>query len=169
MPIEPAVPILTIRTERVILDADLARLYGVKTRALNQAIKRNTNRFPKDFLFQLNQAEKTEVITNCDHLHGLRFSKTLPFAFTEHGALMAANVLNSPEAVTMSVYIIRAFIKVREQLATNSAILKRLAEIDKILLLHDNALRDVYQKLLPLLSPPPEAPKRSIGFKPATA
>ena len=169
MPIEPAVPILTIRTERVILDADLARLYGVETRALNQAVKRNTNRFPEDFLFQLNQAEKTEVITNCDHLYGLRFSKSLPFAFTEHGALMAANVLNSPEAVTMSVYIIRAFIKVREQLATNSAILKRLAEIDKTLLLHDNALRDVYQKLLPLLSPPPEAPKRSIGFKPATA
>ena len=96
MPIEPAVPILTIRTERVILDADLARLYGVETRALNQAVKRNTNRFPEDFLFQLNQAEKTEVITNCDHLHGLRFSKSLPFAFTEHGALMAANVLNSP-------------------------------------------------------------------------
>jgi hypothetical protein len=169
MPVEPAVPILTIRTERVILDADLARLYGVETRALNQAVKRNIDRFPEDFLFQLNQDEKTEVITICDHLHGLRFSKSLPFAFTEHGALMAANVLNSPEAVTMSVYIIRAFIKVREQLATNSAILKRLAEIDKILLLHDNALRDVYQKLLPLLSPPPEAPKRSIGFKPATA
>jgi hypothetical protein len=140
MPVEPAVPILTIRTERVILDADLARLYGVETRALNQAVKRNIDRFPEDFLFQLNQDEKTEVITICDHLHGLRFSKSLPFAFTEHGALMAANVLNSPEAVTMSVYIIRAFIKVREQLAANWAILKRLAEIDKSLLLHDNAL-----------------------------
>jgi hypothetical protein len=166
MPIVPAIPILTIRSQRVILDADLARLYGVETRALNQAVKRNTDRFPKDFLFQLNQAEKAEVITNCDHLRGLRFAKSLPFAFTEHGALMAANVLNSPEAVKMSVYVIRAFIKIREELATNAAILKRLAEIDKTLLVHDSALRDVYHKLLPLLSPPPDKPKRRIGFSP---
>jgi ORF6N domain len=166
MPIEPAIPILTIRSQRVILDADLARLYGVETRALNQAVKRNTDRFPKDFLFQLNQAEKAEVITNCDHLRGLRFAKSLPFAFTEHGALMAANVLNSPEAVKMSVYVVRAFIKIREELATNAAILKRLAEIDKTLLVHDSALRDVYHKLLPLLSPPPDKPKRRIGFSP---
>ena len=166
MPIEPAIPILTIRSQRVILDADLARLYGVETRAPNQAVKRNTDRFPKDFLFQLNQAEKAEVITNCDHLRGLRFAKSLPFAFTEHGALMAANVLNSPEAVKMSVYVIRAFIKIREELATNAAIFKRLAEIDKTLLVHDSALRDVYHKLLPLLSPPPDKPQRRIGFSP---
>jgi hypothetical protein len=166
MPIELAIPILTIRSQRVILDADLARLYGVETRALNQAIKRNSGRFPEDFLFQLDQAEKTEVITNCDHLRGLRFAKSLPFAFTEHGALMAANILNSPDAVKMSVYIIRAFVKIREHLATDAAILRRLAEIDKTLLIHDSALRDVYQKLLPLLSPPLETPTRRIGFKP---
>ena len=166
MPVEPAIPILAIRSQRVILDADLARLYGVETRALNQAVKRNTERFPSDFLFRLNQAEKTQVITNCDHLRALRFAKSLPFAFTEHGALMAANVLNSPEAVKMSVYVIRAFIKIREELATNAAILKRLAEIDNTLLVHDTALRDVYQKLLPLLSPPPDKPKRQIGFNP---
>lgn len=165
MPAVPSIPILTIPTQRVILDADLARLYAVETRSLNQAVKRNTDRFPEDFLFQLSQAEKTEVITNCDHLRGLRFSKSLPFAFTEHGALMAATILNSSEAVMMSVYIIRAFIKIREQLATNSEVLKRLAEIDRTLLIHDKALRDVYQKLLPLLSPPPEPRKRSIGFK----
>ena len=166
MPVEPAIPILAIRRQRVILDADLARLFGVETRALNQAVKRNTERFPEDFLFRLNQAEKAQVITNCDHLRGLRFAKSLPFAFTEHGALMAANVLNSPEAVKMSVYVIRAFIKIREELTTNAAILKRLAEIDNTLLVHDTALRDVYQKLLPLLSPPPENPKRRIGFSP---
>src|SRR2546423_15070332 len=93
-----------VRARRVILDADLARIYGVKTRALNQAVKRNLGRFPADFLFRLSQFEKDEVITNCDHLANLKFAKALPFAFTEHGALMAATVLNSPRAVAMSLY-----------------------------------------------------------------
>ena len=86
------------------------------------------------------------------------------YAFTEHGALQAANVLNSANAVHMSVFVIRAFVKMREHVATNAAILKRLAEIDKSLLVHDSALRDIYQKLLPLLSPPPDPPRRKIGF-----
>ena len=91
--------ILTIRSQKVLLDADLAAIYGVPTKALNQAVKRNADRFPNDFLFQLTDEEKQEVVTNCDHLARLKFSKTRPYAFTEHGALMAANVLNSPEAV----------------------------------------------------------------------
>jgi hypothetical protein len=90
--------------------------------------------------------------------------RTLPYAFTEHGALQAANVLSSPRAVAMSVYIIRAFVKMREEQAANAAILKRLAEIDRTLLQHDTALRDIYQKLRPLLAPPPDPPKREIGF-----
>jgi len=158
------IPIITLRGMPVIIDADLARLYGVPTRALNQAVRRNPDRFPEDFLFRLTPSEKTKVITNCDHLETLKFSKTLPQAFTEHGSLMAANVLSSPEAVKMSVFIIRAFIKQREAIATNQAILKRLAEIDKTLLVHDSALRDLYQKLLPLLQPPPAKAKRTIGF-----
>ncbi len=90
-PVEPIAPlILSLRDQRVILDADLARLYGVETRALNQAVKRNLDRFPADFIFQLTPTEKNEVITNCDHLRGLRFAKAMPYAFTEHGALMAA-------------------------------------------------------------------------------
>jgi hypothetical protein len=137
----------------VLVDADLARLYGVPTRALNQAVRRNADRFPADFLFKLSDSEKTEVITKCDHLKNLKFSKALPHAFTEHGALMAANVLNSAEAVKMS-----AFIKQREALSANATILKCLAEIDKTLLLHDSALRDLYQKRLPLLQPPPAPP-----------
>ncbi len=88
----------------------------------------------------------------------------MPYAFTEHGALMAANILNSPRAIAMSVYIIRAFVKMREDLAANAAILKRLAEIDKTLLMPDLALRDIYQKLRPLLEPPPPPPKPEIGF-----
>ena len=88
-----------------------------------------------------------------------------PFAFTEHGAIMAATVLNSPEAVAMSVFVVRAFMQMREQLAANAAILKRLAEIDKTLLEHDSALRTVWTKLQPLLAPPPEPPRRRIGFQ----
>ena len=91
--------------------------------------------------------------------------RLLPHAFTEHGALQAANILNSPRAVAMSVYIIRAFVKMREDQAANAAVLKRLAEIDKTLLIHDSALREIYQKLRPLLEPPPTPPKPQIGFR----
>jgi len=116
-PIEliPALPvercILGIRGEKVILDADLAALYGVSTKALNQAVRRNSARFPEDFAFLLTPVEKAEVVTNCDHLRRLKFSPVSPRAFTEHGALMAANILNSPRAVAMSVYVIRAFVE----------------------------------------------------------
>jgi len=156
--------IIDVRGAKVLLDADLAELYAVSTKALNQAVKRNRQKFPPDFMFRLTKGEKYEVVTNCDHLQRLKFSYSLPLAFTEHGALMAANVLNSPKAVAMSVYIIRAFLKLRETLAANQAILKRLAEIDKTLLQHDSALRDIYRELQPLLQPPPELPRRRIGF-----
>jgi hypothetical protein len=148
--------IYTIRGVRVILDSDLAALYG-----------RNRKRFPEDFAFQLTAEEadslRSQIATSRSH-GGRRYR---PYAFTEHGALQAANILNSANAVRMSVFVIRAFVKIREQLVTNAAILKRLAEIDKTLLVHDSALRDLYQKLLPLLSPPPEPPRRRIGFHPS--
>jgi len=154
-----------IRNRRVILDSDLAILYAVPTKALVQAIKRNVERFPADFLFQLTPAEaavlRSQIVTSKPGRGGRRYP---PYAFTEHGALMAANILNSPRAVAMSVYVIRAFEKMREDLATNAAILKRLAEIDKTLLLHDTALQDIYQKLRPLLEPPPDPAKPEIGF-----
>ena len=102
--------VLIIRCQNVILDHDLAELYGVSTKAFNQAVKRNRSRFPEDFMFPLTAAEIKEVVTNCDHLKSLKFSPNLPFAFTEHGALMAANILNSNRAVRMSVYVIRAFV-----------------------------------------------------------
>jgi len=156
--------IQTIRGHKVIIDADLAKLYGVPTKALNQAIKRNSNRFPGDFMFRLSGKEKEELVTNCDHLARLKYAKSLPWAFTEHGAIMAAMVLNSSQAVSMSVYVVRAFIQMRERIAVNTAILKRLAEIDRTLLQHDAALRDIYRKLLPLLQPPPDPPRRGIGF-----
>ena len=159
--IRPIAPlILDLRGRKVMIDADLATLYGVETRVLNQAVKRNRERFPGDFVFSLSLPEKEKVITDCDHLAKLKFARSLPLAFTEHGAIMAATVLNSPQAVAMSVYVVRAFIRMREQLASNAAILKRLAEIDKTLLQHDSSLRDIYYKLLPLLQPPPASPKR---------
>ena len=178
-------PILTIRDQRVMLDADLARLYGTTTKALNQAVKRNAERFPVDFAFRLTAAEvrnlRSQIVTlnlqftdikgkikNWSQFVTSSISRrgldNGPWAFTEHGALMAANILRSEQAVHMSIYVVRAFVKQREQIATNTAILKRLAEIDKSLLQHDAALRDIYQKLLPLLQPPPDPPKRRIGF-----
>jgi hypothetical protein len=159
--------IQTIRGQRVILAADLASLYGVATKRLNEQIRRNRVRFPSDFMFQLtveewdaHQASRSQFAT-LKQGHNIKY---LPYAFTEHGAIMAANVLNSPQAVAMSVYIVRAFMQQREALAANESILKRLAEIDKTLLQHNAALRDIYQKLLPLLQPPPETPRPKIGF-----
>jgi hypothetical protein len=163
----PSIPIVRIRGLAVILDADLAVLYGTTTGALNQAANRNQERFPDEFRFQLAQAEwdalKSQIVISKPGRGGRR---RLPWAFTEHGALMASNVLNTPEAVKMSVFIVRAFIKQRELLATNESILRRLAEIDKKLLLHDSTLRDLYHQIFPLLQPPPDPPKRKIGFQP---
>ena len=162
-----------MRDQRVILDVDLARLYGVPTKALNQAVKRNAFRFPTDFLFRLPLAERealmrSQIVTaspgNAVADASKRNIRHLPYAFTEHGALMAANILNSPRAVAMSVYVIRAFVRMREDVAANSAILRRLAEIDKTLLVHDVTLREILQKLRPLLEPPPQPPKPEIGF-----
>jgi len=155
--------IRVIRETRVILDTDLAKIYAVETRALNQALKRNRERFPEDFAFELTREEILGISQTVISLRKLRFSKQVR-AFTEHGALMAANILNSQRAVAMRVYVIRAFVKMREDLAANTAILKRLAEIDKTLLLHDGALREIFQKLRPLLEPPPMPPKPEIGF-----
>jgi hypothetical protein len=118
-------------------------------------------------MFRLTDGEAQDVRVSRSQIVTLKRGeniKYLPYAFTEHGALMAATVLNSPRAVAMSVYVIRAFVKMRSELTANAVILKRLAEIDKTLLLHDSALRDVYQKLLPLLEAPPEPEKPEIGF-----
>lgn len=177
--------IFAIRGRRVILDADLARLYSVTTKRLNEATKRNHQRFPDDFAFQLTIGELTDLRSQFATLRSQlpdsppenanwsqfatsssrhRGAAYRPWAFTEHGALMAANILRSERAVQMSIYVIRAFVRLREQIAANAAILKRLAEIDKTLLQHDASLRDIYHKLLPLLQPQPEPAKRRIGF-----
>jgi hypothetical protein len=160
--------ILTIRGHKVLLDADLSEIYGVPTKVFNQAVKRNAERFPEDFCFQLTLEEAEAARRSRSQIVTLKRGqniKYLPHAFTEHGAIMAATILNSSEAVAMSVFVVRAFMQMREQLAANAAILKRLAEIDQTLLEHDSALRAIWEKLQPLLQPPPEPPRRRIGFK----
>jgi phage regulator Rha-like protein len=154
--------IRAIRGQNVILDSALARVYGVSTKAFNQAVKRNLARFPEGFIFQLSKGEAEAVQISRSQAVTLKRGqnvKYLPYAFTEHGALQAANILNSVRAVQMSVFVIRAFVKMREELAADSAMVKRLAQIDNTLFLHDSALRDLYQKLRPLLAPPRAAEK----------
>jgi phage regulator Rha-like protein len=156
--------ILLIRGHKVMLDTDLAELYGVSTKVLNQAVKRNNDRFPKDFIFRLTKREKLEVVTNCDHLRKLKFSTAKPFAFTEHGAVMVASVLNSKRAVEMSIYVVRAFVELREMLGTHRALSQKLAELEQQVESHDSHIRSLFDAIRQLMeSPTPKS--RRIGFK----
>lgn len=183
-------PTHMVRGQRVVLASDLAALLGVPTRRLNEAVKRNIDRFPSDFRFQLTreengilisqiviskpqQAEQQNVAPNRSQFatgsSRHRDPRFLPFAFTEHAAIMAATILRSPRAVAMSVYVVRSFVRMREALTTSAVIFKRLAQIERKLLEHDVVLQDVVEKLLPLLNPPPEEKRqRRIGFHPDT-
>jgi hypothetical protein len=163
--------ILSLRAEKVILDADLAALYGVTTKRLNEQVKRNADRFPADFDFFLTANEKAEVVANCDHLRRLKFSPVLPRAFTEHGAIMAADVLNSPRAVQMSVFVVRAFVKMRGVLTDTRDLARKLAALEKEIKgrldIHEAAIVEVLQRVMKILDPPPpppEPPKPEIGF-----
>ena len=161
--------ILDVRNQKVIVDSDLAALYGVSTKAFNQAVRRNADRFPEDFRWKLTSQEWEELSNRSQFVTGSqrhRDPRFLPYVFTEHGALQAANVLKSERAAAMSVFVIRAFIRMREQLASNAEILKRFAEIDRTLLEHNQALRTIWMNLQPLLTPPSDPAKPRIGFKP---
>ena len=156
--------ILLIRGQKVMIDADLAELYGVTTKRLNEQVKRNSERFPHDFMFSLTPDEKAEVVANCDHLARLKFSSSLPFAFTEHGAIMAANVLNSQRAVEASVYVVRAFVRQREMIASNKELTAKLNELERKLTTHDQAIAGLINAMRELMAPPPQPRKRPIGF-----
>lgn len=174
-----------IRGERVILDADLAKLYGVETRALNQAVRRNRDKFPPDFIFQLSAEEtealnRSQIATRSAKSQGGMRSQIVtaskrnirhpPFAFTEHGAIMAANILNSPQAIQMSVFVVRAFVKMRELLTDTRELAKKLASLEKELTSrldsHESAIFDVLQRIMLLLDPPPgpTEPDKEMGF-----
>ena len=173
--------IATVRGQKVILDANLARVYGVPTKRLNEQVRRNAQRFPQDFAFRLSEDEAmTFLCSRSQNATGpepadmrsqiatasKRNIRFLPYAFTEHGAIMAANVLNSPQAVHLSVFIVRAFVKLREQLLGRAELEARLAQIENVLLSHDKGIRELYAKIRPLLLPPPESPPKQVaGFR----
>jgi hypothetical protein len=148
----------------VILDTDLARIYGVATKRLNEQVRRNPDRFPGDFVFELAPQELAALRSQNATSKGRGGSRYLPNAFTEHGAIMAANVLNSGKAVEMSIFVVRAFVKMREQLLSRAELEARLAQIENVLLSHDDRIRDLYDKIRPLLLPPPDPPRKRIGF-----
>lgn len=182
---KPAKPIesviVTVRGQKVILDADLAELYDVPTKRLNEAVKRNADRFPEDFVWRLSEEEwsevamRSQIVTGSPESDSMRSQiataskrnvRHLPFVFTEHGALQAANILKSDRAAAMSVFVIRAFVQMREHLAAGATVLQQLAAMDRKLLEHDDALVTLWKHLKPLLTPPPPKPKPRIGFKP---
>jgi len=161
-----------IRGQRVILDSDLAKIYGVTTARLNQQINRNRERFPQDFLFRLSREEfKTLMLQIATSKKGRGGRRKSPYAFTEHGAVMAANVLNSERAVAMSVYIVRAFVKLREVLASSDELAKKLDDLERKLTgrldTHEKAIIELFAQIRRLLKPPPPQPapkRRRIGF-----
>ncbi|MFA5857546.1 MAG: ORF6N domain-containing protein [Elusimicrobiota bacterium] len=154
--------ILLIRSKRVMIDHDLAGLYNVSTKVLNQAVKRNIRRFPKEtFIFQLNQQEKTEVVTTCDHLKMLKFSPKLPYAFTEHGVAMLSSVLNSEQAIQVNIQIILTFNKLREIIVSHKGLQHKIDEMEKK---YDQQFQSVFNAIRRLLTPKKEKPKKQIGF-----
>ena len=173
--------ILTVRGQKVILDLDLARIYAVSTKRLNEQVRRNAERFPPDFAFVLTGQEVTilrsQFATSSGSLNRSQFAtgsqrhrdpRFKPYAFTEHGALMAANILRSKQAVQMSVFVVRAFVLMRRELISRSEVEKRLLKVENLLLAHDHQIRNLYEKIRPLLLSPPEPepqrPTKRIGF-----
>ena len=152
--------ILSIRGHRVMVDTDLAEVYGVPTKRLNEQVKRNAERFPEDFAFRLTPEEKMERVAKCDRFSRLKHSTVFPLVFTEHGAIMAANVLNSQRAIEASVYVVRAFVKMREMLATHKELVRRLDEMEGKV---DRQFKVVFDALRALMDPP-KTPRRRIGY-----
>jgi hypothetical protein len=155
-----------VRGEKVILDFDLARLYGSPTKALIQAIKRNLDRFPPDFVFHVNRKEFISLRSQSSlplEKEGRGGRRTLPYAFTEHGVIMAATVLNSPQAIQASVYVVRAFVKLRKMIATHRELAHKLDELERNVATHDKAICSLFDAMRKLMSYP-EKPRRKIGF-----
>jgi hypothetical protein len=167
--------IRTIRGQKVIFDSDLARIYGVTTKRLNEQVKRNAKRFPSDFLFQLTPTEAESLLRSRAQIATLKRGmniKYLPYAFTENGAIMVASILNTPAAVRMSVFVVRAFVQMRDLLGSTKELAQQLAKLEKKLTArldgHEVAIVDVLRRVMEILEPPPfppEPPRRRIGFQ----
>jgi hypothetical protein len=173
--------IVFLRGERVILDSELAALYGVETKVLNQAIKRNIERFPEDFMFRLTAEEaqslrcQTGTLDDSRSLRSQivtlktgrgRHRKYLPYVFTEHGAIMAATVLNSERAVKASLYVVRAFVTLRRALASHTELARKLDELERRIDQHDNEISALLAAIRKLMGPPPARRRKAIGFHP---
>ena len=159
--------IFTIRQKKVMLDTDIAALYEVEVKRLNEAVKRNLKRFPGDFMFQLTKEEFAKVVANCDHLQNLKFRSTLPYAFTEQGVAMLAAVLNSQKAIDVNIQIMRAFIQLRNYMLSDDALHDQITELRKLLLLYieknDKRVNDIIMVLNSLIEQPPKT--KTIGFR----
>lgn len=153
--------ILLIRGKKVIIDSDLAKLYGVQTKRLNEQVKRNIQRFPEDFMFQLTSEELAEVVANCDHLQNLKFSSTNPRAFTEHGALMISGVLNTTVAIETSIFIVRTFVKLRGLMLSHEQLERKISMLEKR---YDKNFLIVFEALKQLMQQENE-PRKKIGYK----
>jgi len=164
VPIETS--IILVRGQRVILASDLARIYGVETRVLNQAVKRNIDKFPEDFMSRLTRAEAEEIAGSRSQsviLNRGQNVKYLPFVFTEHGAIMAANVLNSPRAAQMSVFVVRAFVRMRQMVTAHKEMAAKLTELERNVTIHDSHIKSLFEAIRKLMTPP-EPKERKIGF-----
>ncbi len=157
--------ILKLRGHRVVLDVDLARMYGVSTGRLNEQVRRNRGRFPVDFAFQLTPEERREVIANCENLARIKYSPANPWAFTEHGVLMVAGVLNSHAAIQMSIYLVRTFIDLRREVLSYRSLAGRLDVLEQRC---DAKFKAVFDAIRELMRPP-DSPQRRIGFRTADA
>ncbi|MDQ7817689.1 MAG: ORF6N domain-containing protein [Melioribacteraceae bacterium] len=155
--------IYVLRNQKVMLDADLANLYGIETRVLKQAVRRNKDRFPNDFMFQLTKNEWQELITNCDNLDSYKFSPSPPFVFTEQGVAMLSSVLNSKRAIKVNIEIMRAFVKMREFLESHKELAKKLSELEKRIEAHDESIIAIFEAIKQLMAIP-EKPQKRIGF-----
>ena len=158
--------ILNLRGIKVMIDRDLAVLYGVSTKALNQAVKRNLKRFPADFMFKMTQKEFRELVTNCDRLSALKHSSGLPRVFTEQGVAMLSSVLNSERAVLVNIAIMRAFVKIRAIVSAHKELLNRLDKLEQKVGRHDKEIQAILNAIRQLMAPPPEKKKEPIGFRP---
>ena len=156
--------IVAVRGRRVIVDADLAALYGVPTKRLNQQVRRNPKRFPADFVFRLSDGERAEVVAKCDHLARLRFSVNLPLVYTEHGALMASSVLKTRRAVEVSLHVVRALVQMRNALAAHREIAGRLDQLERRVGSHDQTIVEILRALRELMRPAEPPKRRRIGF-----
>ena len=156
--------IILIRRQKVMINNDLAELYGVTTKRLNEQVKRNIKRFPKHFMFQLTEEEKEKVVANCDHLQNLKYSPYLPYVFTEHGTVMLANVLNSDRAIQVSVRIVEIFIKMRELILTHKDLLLKMEQLEKRVGKQDQNIALVFKYLKKFIDVQ-DKPRKIIGYK----